>query len=83
MTLADRLVAAWYSRRPTFLTAALWPLSLLFRAVVAARRALYRAGVLRSVRMPVPVVIVGNITVGGSGKTPLVAALAGALRVAA
>lgn len=44
------------------------------------RRGLYRTGFLRSERMPVPVVIVGNITVGGSGKTPLVIHLALGLR---
>ncbi len=44
------------------------------------RRGGYRIGLLRSERMPVPVVIVGNITVGGSGKTPLVIHLALALR---
>ena len=76
MTLADRLVAAWYSPRPTALAVLLLPLALLFRLGVASRRMLYRVGVLRSVRLRVPVVVVGNITVGGSGKTPLVAALA-------
>lgn len=71
--------ADWYSPRPSPLAVALRPLSLLFGTAVALRRALYRAGLRRSVALPVPVVIVGNITVGGSGKTPLVAALVRAL----
>ena len=79
MTLADRLVDAWYSPRTTLAAALLLPLSLFFRVAVALRRAGYRSGLLHSVALPVPVVIVGNITVGGSGKTPLVAALAQAL----
>ena len=73
------LVADWYSPRPSALAIALRPISLVFGAVVALRRALYRAGLRKSVALPVPVVIVGNITVGGSGKTPLVAALVRAL----
>jgi len=77
--LADHLVAAWYSPRLTALAVLLLPLSLLFRLGVALRRLGYRIGVLRTVRLSVPVVVVGNITVGGSGKTPLVAALAAAL----
>ena len=79
MKFADRLVAAWYAPRLTPLAAALWPLSLLFRAAVAARRALYRAGVWRVQRVGVPVVVVGNVTVGGGGKTPVACALAEAL----
>ncbi len=54
----------------------LFPFSLLFLAMITARRAAYRLGWLRSERLPVPVVVVGNITVGGSGKTPLVVHLA-------
>lgn len=52
------------------------PLSWLFGLIVGLRRTLYRTGMLRSHALPVPVVVVGNITVGGSGKTPLVLWLA-------
>ena len=76
---ADRLTAAWYAPRRAPLAVALWPLSLVFRAIVATRRALYRVGVLATTRVRVPVVIVGNVTVGGAGKTPLALALADAL----
>ncbi len=58
------------------------PVSWLFRFLVAGRRWLYRLGVFKSVRLPVPVVVVGNITVGGAGKTPLLLALVALLRQA-
>ncbi|MCX7155184.1 MAG: tetraacyldisaccharide 4'-kinase [Rhodocyclales bacterium] len=58
----------------------LFPLSLLFIVLVVLRRALYRLGLLGRERLPVPVVVIGNITVGGTGKTPLVIYLASALR---
>jgi tetraacyldisaccharide 4'-kinase len=58
----------------------LWPLGIGFKVAVSVRRALYRAGRLASVRLPVPVIVVGNIAVGGTGKTPSVAWLARELR---
>ena len=48
------------------------PLAFLFRLVVALRRLAYRLGLKRSRRADRPVIVVGNISVGGSGKTPLV-----------
>lgn len=54
----------------------LLPLALLFALAVALRRQAYRRGWARVARLSVPVVVVGNITAGGSGKTPLVLHLA-------
>jgi len=52
------------------------PLSLVFRVGVSFRRWLYRLQILRARRIGVPVIVVGNIAVGGSGKTPVVLWLA-------
>jgi tetraacyldisaccharide 4'-kinase len=57
----------------------LLPLSLVMMAVVAVRRFAYRKGLLPAWRSPVPVVVVGNITAGGTGKTPLTLAVVDAL----
>lgn len=73
-----RLDHYWYTRSPWLLL--LTPLSLLFRVIVGARRLAYRVGIKRSTRVSLPVIVVGNITVGGTGKTPLVVWLAGYLR---
>jgi tetraacyldisaccharide 4'-kinase len=64
----------WYG--PGWLTLPLWPLGWIFRAAVALRGLLYRGGILRVERVGVPVIVVGNITVGGTGKTPVAAWLA-------
>jgi tetraacyldisaccharide 4'-kinase len=60
----------WYRLSP--LSIVLVPLALVFGLIVRVRRFAYRAGWLRSERLRVPVVVVGNLTVGGAGKTPLV-----------
>ena len=72
-----RLDYYWYARSPWLLL--LTPVSLVYRVAVWLRRLAYRSGLARSHRLPVPVIVVGNITVGGTGKTPLVAWLAGYL----
>jgi len=57
--------------RFTAVSALLSPLSLLFRVAASARRMSYRIGLASTIRLPVPVIVVGNITTGGTGKTPL------------
>ncbi len=79
-TLEATLTRAWLRRGA--LACALWPASLLFGAVANVRAGLYAAGVLRSDKLPVPVVVVGNIFIGGTGKTPLTIWLVDALRAA-
>ena len=78
MATRDTLLRAWYANGPLPWWAA--PLAALYGAVVRCRVALYRRGWLRAERLPVPVVVVGNLTAGGTGKTPLVMAIVEALR---
>ncbi|MFQ6023490.1 MAG: tetraacyldisaccharide 4'-kinase [Acidiferrobacterales bacterium] len=59
---------------------ALLPASWVYRSLVSLRRGCYRLGLKRTANLSVPVIVVGNITVGGTGKTPLVLWLAQFLR---
>lgn len=73
MSAETTLTKAWQNK-------AIWlwlllPLSWLYGAIVWLRRQLYQSGLIKSYRAPVPVMVIGNITVGGSGKTPLIIAL--------
>ncbi len=72
MALATALQRAWLRRGP--LACLLWPLSLVFGLLAALRRQAYRSGMLRSKRVGVPVIVVGNVVAGGAGKTPVVIA---------
>ena len=76
-SLEHWLVRRWYGPRPIL---ALLPLSWLFGGIGALRRWLYRRGLLKAAPRAVPVLVVGNLTVGGAGKTPTVLALIEGLR---
>lgn len=77
--MVSSLEQRWYQKdtQPPLWARMLEP---VFRTVATTRRRLYRQGHLRSYRAPVPVLVVGNISVGGSGKTPLVIWLVEMLR---
>lgn len=68
----------WYEGEPP----ALWQrlFAGVFRTFSALRRALYRLGILRCAKLDVPVIVIGNLTAGGAGKTPLTLALVRELR---
>ncbi|MDY7218000.1 tetraacyldisaccharide 4'-kinase [Denitrificimonas sp. JX-1] len=70
MKLSERLLQAWYQGHPVL--AVLWPLEQLYRFIVQRKRKQFVQGITASYRAPVPVIVVGNITVGGTGKTPLI-----------
>lgn len=69
--------AAWLRRAQQRgpLNALLWPISLVYRGLMALRRWLYACGLLKVHQLDVPVIVVGNVVVGGAGKTPCTIAL--------
>lgn len=64
------LLTAW--QRRGVIACLLWPLSFIFNLLIVTRLAMYALGIFRITILPVPVIVVGNIFVGGTGKTPLV-----------
>ena len=77
-TISRYLLDIWY--KDHFIGAALLPFGFLFSDFVKFRRWLYKIGYYKSQNLSVPVIIVGNITVGGTGKTPLCIYLANLLK---
>jgi tetraacyldisaccharide 4'-kinase len=69
----------WYRQNNIGLSILLLPLSLIYLIIILLRKKLYQNGVLAKFTLPVPVVVIGNITVGGVGKTPLTIAIANEL----
>jgi tetraacyldisaccharide 4'-kinase len=76
--LVQRIQRGWY--RPGQPAPWLRAIASLYGAIGSLRTTLYRRGLLRATRMPVPVIVIGNLTVGGAGKTPLTIAIADWLR---
>jgi len=74
------LTDSWYQRKPIRLL--LLPFSILYQLVIALRQLAYKTGLFKQQGVTVPVIIIGNITVGGTGKTPVVIWLAEQLKQA-
>ena len=78
--MLHRLIERHWQTPNPLLTPILWPLARLFGLLAARRREGYLKGRRHSEKLPVPVVVVGNVQAGGSGKTPVVQALVRALQ---
>jgi tetraacyldisaccharide 4'-kinase len=75
---AELLNGIWYGASP--MRYALWPISAMYRALTRLRRLAYQRGWRATFEVDVPVIVVGNVSVGGTGKTPFVIWLADQLK---
>lgn len=73
----SRWQALWlvHSRQRAWLACLLWPVSLVYGGLMALRRGLYALGIFKTHRIDLPVIVIGNVVVGGAGKTPTVIAV--------
>ena len=76
MNLQKLIERHWYVKQDPFLIALLFPMSLIYEIINSIRRILFMLRILPVTKINVPVVVIGNITVGGAGKTPLTKHLA-------
>ena len=76
--LSQALNTLWYGKSPVRWL--LWPASLAYLGLARLRRAAYERGTLAAVELPVPVIVVGNVSVGGTGKTPFIIWLSAQLK---
>ena len=73
--LTAMLEKIWWTSPPSAVAMLLSPMSWLFGRIVSLRRILYRGGTFKRFHPGVPVVVVGNIVIGGAGKTPITQAV--------
>ena len=78
MSLAQLIQNAWNKQSSWLIV--LRPLSSLYRAGFLLNRYFYNSGLKKTYSAPIPVMVIGNITVGGSGKTPLLIELVNYLK---